>query len=86
MQRIPVASKNKREQYVERSLFEDLPELESFDEKVQSRYGKIAPDYKAETVKVEEDKEEKSPLIYEVDTFKTALCVEERDGIIYGNL
>lgn len=83
LESLPVASKNKREQYVERSLFEDLPELESFDEKVQSRYGTIAPNYKAETITSTQEKEEKSSLIYEVDTFKTALCVEERDGIIY---
>ena len=83
LESLPVASKNKREQYVERSLFEDLPALGSFDEKVQSRYGTIAPNYKAETITSTEEKEEKSSLIYEVDTFKTALCVEERDGIIY---
>ncbi|MEL1242388.1 transglutaminase family protein [Flavobacterium flavipallidum] len=87
---LPVTSKNNREIPVDRSPFEDLSPLHDYSKTVAERYGKIANDYVAPTrtaIKNEDSDEdievEKENLLFDVNTFATALCVEERDGIIY---
>ncbi|WP_153798615.1 transglutaminase family protein [Foetidibacter luteolus] len=98
---LPAVSKDNEPEKVERSLFEDLPELEHYHESIVSRYNtvsyhpprpqKIVPqetaaeekDKKKTPPKKQEEKEEEIKPLYEVETFKTALCVEARDGFIY---
>ncbi|MDP1813587.1 MAG: transglutaminase family protein [Leadbetterella sp.] len=82
LESLPKSSKNKREQPIERSPFEELPPLGDFHQSLAERYGTVSPPYKATETKVNEE-EEKENLLFEVDTFTTALCVEEREGIIY---
>jgi uncharacterized protein (DUF2126 family)/transglutaminase-like putative cysteine protease len=82
LESLPKSSKNKREQPIERSPFEELPPLGDFHTSLAERYGTVSPPYKAPETKVNEE-EEKENLLFEVDTFTTALCVEEREGIIY---
>jgi len=89
LESLPKTSKLKREHPVERSLFEELPPLGDFYQSLEERYGTNHPNYKAPEKKIsEEESEEKehsgvASLLFEIDTFSTALCVEERDGIIY---
>lgn len=84
LESLPKVSKNKREQPVSRSLFEELPPLSDYHQSLKERYGSTSKAYQANVVpKSEEEKEEKEPLLFEVETFSTAMCVEERDGIIY---
>lgn len=95
---LPHVAKNRREVPLERSPFEDLPAFEDFHSQVTQRYGKESVVYKApevavlsgkaeegtkvsKTIERIEDKEKK-PL-FDVDTIRTALSVEVRDGIIY---
>lgn len=90
---LPEIAKDKREQPIERSPFEDLPALGEYKSVVEARYGTIAAAYAAPVNKVteEEEKDKKAKkereadqaLLFEVPIIKTALCVEERDGIIY---
>ena len=82
LESLPKSSKNKREQPIDRSPFEELPPLGDFHTSLAERYGTVSPPYKATETKVNEE-EEKENLLFEVDTFTTALCVEEREGIIY---
>ncbi|HLO44069.1 MAG TPA: transglutaminase family protein [Leadbetterella sp.] len=81
LESLPKSSKNRREQPVERSPFEELPPLGEFHASLADRYDTVSPPYKAKDLKVEVGEEEN--LLFEVDTFATALCVEEREGIIY---
>jgi uncharacterized protein (DUF2126 family)/transglutaminase-like putative cysteine protease len=84
LESLPKSSKNKREQPVERSPFEELPPLGDFHQSLAERYGMVSPPYKApETTVKDEEEDEKENLLFEVETFTTALCVEEREGIIY---
>lgn len=88
LESLPKTSKLKREHPVERSLFEELPPLGDFYQSLEERYGTTSPNYKAPEKKVSEEEGEekekiKENLLFEIDTFSTALCVEERDGIIY---
>ncbi|MDJ1496599.1 transglutaminase family protein [Cytophagaceae bacterium DM2B3-1] len=98
LESLPYVTKNKREVAFDRSQFEDLPSLMDYQTKVSERYGTLAPPYQAPvatepTSHGEEEKDtkknfytnkgtEKAPL-FEVDTIRTALCVEEREGILY---
>nr|WP_299417892.1 transglutaminase family protein [uncultured Emticicia sp.] len=91
LESLPKTSKLKREHPVERSLFEELPPLGDFNLSLEERYGTTSPNYKAQEKKaLDEESEEKekensgdASLLFEIDTFSTALCVEERDGIVY---
>ncbi|CAG5008840.1 hypothetical protein DYBT9275_04368 [Dyadobacter sp. CECT 9275] len=91
---LPEVAKDKREQPIERSPFEDLPPLTDYFPIVEQRYGTVAPAYKPVFIQPveEDDRDEKKPtkqtepednLLFEVPIIKTALSVEERDGIIY---
>jgi uncharacterized protein (DUF2126 family)/transglutaminase-like putative cysteine protease len=85
---LPKVSKNKREAPVERSPFEDLLPLGEYQEGVEKRYGTIAPPYQSpakapSTTDEEAENDEGKSLLFEVETFATALSVEEREGIIY---
>jgi len=93
---LPAVAKEDEPQKVERSLFDELPELANFHETITSRYGLVyehpAPAQKIkyreksidkkEKKKISEDSEEIKPL-YEVPVIKTTLCVEARDNMIY---
>lgn len=94
---LPVQSKEKQPQRVERSTFENLPPLEHFHESITPRYGKVLESHEpvqkiteqeatTETNKQQQkaEPEEAEPEItMEIDTIRTALSVEARDGIIY---
>lgn len=92
---LPAVAKHQEAQKVERSLFEELPELSRYHETITARYGMISehpPELKIkyqETLVDEKDKkkikpaEEEIPLLYEIPVIKTALCTETRDGILY---
>jgi uncharacterized protein (DUF2126 family)/transglutaminase-like putative cysteine protease len=96
LESLPYVSKSKQENLAERSQFEDLPPLPEYQDLVASRYGTVAAvseniivkPKKSETGKKEKnskkatENEEKTPL-FEVETIRTALCIEERNGIIY---
>jgi uncharacterized protein (DUF2126 family)/transglutaminase-like putative cysteine protease len=82
LESLPKTSKKRREQLVERSVFEDLPPLGDFYQPLEKRYGTISEDYAAPK-KLITDEEDENELLFEIDTFITALSVEERDGIIY---
>ncbi|SDM53874.1 transglutaminase family protein [Siphonobacter aquaeclarae] len=82
---LPYVTTNRREKPVERSPFEELPPLGAFAPIVEQRYGAVTATYEAPVAPVlEEDEAEKErkPLFH-IDTIKTALAVEARDGIIY---
>jgi uncharacterized protein (DUF2126 family)/transglutaminase-like putative cysteine protease len=93
LESLPKTSKNNREFPVERSLYEELPELGDYHQGLDQRYGDLNDAYKApKRIKVKKDEDETSEeteedlnenLLFEVDTFATAMCIEERDGIIY---
>ena len=95
LESLPVIAKEDTPQIVERSLFEELPELDHFNETIKQRYGSIT-EHPAKPKKIEERiGEEKGEAIesneiaetenitHKVDVFKTALCIEVREGIIY---
>lgn len=101
LESLPVLSKAKTPQKVERSPFEIVPPLDFYHETITARYGKtlkstepapiVFPDKeetdekkKKEIKKLsEEDKEETIEPLFEVDTIRTALNVEVRDGLLY---
>jgi uncharacterized protein (DUF2126 family) len=88
LESLPKVAKEKKEPIVERSPFEELGTLGTYQAIAEKRYGTIAPDYQLPVVSktsLEEDKEEEKDksLLFELSTFTTALSVEERDGIIY---
>ena len=67
LESLPKTAKNKREQPVERSTFEDLPPLGEYHISLEERYGTISPSYKATERKLEEEEEEeKDNLLFEV--------------------
>ena len=84
LESLPEMSKLKREHPVERSSFEELPPLGDYAQTVEERYGSVSAPYKApEKKKIKDQESEKQNLLFEIETFPTAMCVEERDGIIY---
>jgi len=100
LESLAAVAKSDEPQKIERSLFDELPELEHYHETITGRYGlitvhpepkqklvyqkEVVPDKykKPEKKKPEEEETAKKPL-YEIPVIKTALCVEEREGIIY---
>ena len=76
LESLPEVSKEKQEPPIERSTFEDLSALGEYQKIAEARYGTAAPNYRSITQKEEKDG-------FEIETFTTALSVEERDGIIY---
>ena len=101
---LPEVAREDEPQKVERSLFEDLPELEHYDETILARYDTVSthppkPEKRkyADLIKEiwnpfkpkkKEEEKEKEPepepvRLFEVETIKTALCIEPREGIIY---
>lgn len=80
-----------RLEVVERSQFEEVGPLPAYNETISSRYGSVAEHHVPTSYIAEPDEEEKrlsnteSPVepTYEIDTIKTAVCVEARGGIIY---
>lgn len=95
LESLPVIAKEDTPQIVERSLFEELPELDHYNETIKKRYGSIT-EHPAKPIKINEDiaaenndetesTEASRPenITHKLDVFKTAMCVEVRDGIIY---
>ncbi len=82
---LPKISKNKREESVSRSTFEELPPLGDYHNSLEERYEKTLAKYNCYVKPKLKTKgiDKKNTLPIEVDTFPTAICVEERDGIIY---
>ncbi|MES1216274.1 MAG: transglutaminase family protein [Bacteroidota bacterium] len=99
---LPAVAKNKEPEKVERSLFENLPELEHYHDTITSRYGlitqhpvqkqklsfqdELADEKEFKPVKKkpgEPVEEEEIKPLFEVESIKTALCVEAREGLIY---
>ncbi|MBN9383330.1 MAG: transglutaminase family protein [Chitinophagaceae bacterium] len=72
---LPAIAKDREEQRVERSLFEELPPLENFQYTINSRYSQPPPPAGRPNAPqtVEQD----------VAVIKTTLCVETREGILY---
>jgi len=81
LESLPVMSKAAQPQQVERSLFEELPELADYHEAIISRYGRVIKEQDSRIPVTEEDAAEN--ISFGIKTIKTALCVEARDGIIY---
>ncbi|MEO5683593.1 MAG: transglutaminase family protein [Chitinophagaceae bacterium] len=96
---LAAVAKSDEPQKIERSLFDELPVLEHYDETITSRYGLVTQHpAKSKTVAKEEavaaDKitkpekqqpaeEKEAKPRYDIPVIKTALCVEARDGIVY---
>lgn len=96
---IPALAKGKQAEKVDRSLFENLPELDHFHENITGRYGqafaytappkqvkiekKVEQSEKIKEKKDGQEKKEESDLIYELPVIRTALCIEVREGILY---
>ncbi|MBS1566962.1 MAG: transglutaminase family protein, partial [Bacteroidetes bacterium] len=88
---LPALAKDQQPEKVERSLFDELPELERYHDTIRSRYGQISePPLPRQRVRLQEEEkdkkktpEEETKLLYEVPVIKTALCVEAREGIVY---
>ncbi len=97
LESLPAVAKGSEPHKVERSLFEELPVLDHFDETIVSRYGSVSehPLVEKKTTKDEPDEKDKKKIkkedpadaetkpLFEVELIKTALSVEARDGIIY---
>jgi len=102
LESLPVLTKSKTPQRIERSSFEPLPLLDRFHETITSRYGKVfenneplqrvQPQVNEEkkavkkTNEINKQIEEEAPepeITMEVDTIRTALSVEAREGFIY---
>lgn len=101
LESLPVLSKAKTPQKVERSPFEIVPPLDFYHETITARYGKILkstepapivfPDKEETDEKKKKEikklsaaeKEETIEPLFEVDTIRTALNVEVRDGLLY---
>ncbi len=94
LESLPVLSKDQEPPVVIRSLFEDLPLLESFHENIGARYGQIYPQPKPQETKnkptqqdaTTENKDSEKPepeITMEIPTIRTALSVEARNGFIY---
>ncbi len=94
---LPAVAKENEPQKVERSLFEELPELENYHETITGRYGLVFEHpVKKQKIKFQEKPPEKKDLekkkvieeeqikpLYEIPVIKTTLCVEAREGIIH---
>jgi uncharacterized protein (DUF2126 family)/transglutaminase-like putative cysteine protease len=96
---LPAVAKEHEPQKVERSLFEQLPELGHFHESIRSRYGQVSehmvlpqikyPDTVLEAMDSKKAKKridmeaEDTKPLFDVPVIKTALCVEAREGILY---
>ena len=96
---LPAVAKENEPQKVERSLFEELPELEHYDETIVSRYGTVswhpAPKQKItyqKEVVIEKDKkpekkkaaeEPETKPLFDIPVIKTTLCVEARESILH---
>lgn len=84
LESLPKVDENKIEPPVERSPFEELAALGDYQATAEQRHDTIAPDYQLPNLSEKDSTEEKDKsILFEVNTFITALSVEERDGIIY---
>ncbi|MGG9972753.1 DUF2126 domain-containing protein [Ferruginibacter sp. SUN002] len=92
---IPAVAKEDEPQIVERSLFEEVPPFENFDNTISGRYDTVSThnDPIKKTTKSKapmtgsgfqpRDEKEKPNITEAIPVIKTALCVEEREGVVY---
>jgi uncharacterized protein (DUF2126 family)/transglutaminase-like putative cysteine protease len=93
---LPAIAEEDEPQKVERSLFEQLPEMVDYHETIQNRYGQVTehaviPERIVAQKITEEEriksngspKPEDKTALYETGVVKTGLCVEIREGVIY---
>jgi len=95
LESLPVVAKKDEPERVERSLFDDLPDLAHFNETIKERYGQVTiHPAKMKAIPARENEEavegenkidhaETDNITRDINTIKTALCVEVREGIIY---
>jgi len=95
LESLPVVAKKDEPERVERSLFDDLPDLAHFNETIKERYGQVTiHPAKMKAIPAHENEEavegenkidhaETDNITRDINTIKTALCVEVREGIIY---
>ncbi|MBZ5857534.1 transglutaminase family protein [Flavihumibacter profundi] len=86
LESLPVVPKDEEPQLVERSLFEEVPVLGSFQEAISRRYATITvhpPVVKKALIEKTPAADHDQHIKFEVDIIKTALCVEAREGVIY---
>ncbi len=95
LESLPVVAKKNEPERVERSLFDDLPDLAHFNETMKERYGQVTiHPAKMKAIPARENEEavegenkidhaETDNITRDINTIKTALCVEVREGIIY---
>lgn len=82
---LPEVPEERKKYAIERSSFEELPPLathQAYQSVALTRYGTEAPPYQAPVRKKTNDNSKKAPL-FDVDTIRTALSVEAREGILY---
>jgi uncharacterized protein (DUF2126 family)/transglutaminase-like putative cysteine protease len=72
---LPAIAKDREEQKVERSLFEDLPPLGNSQHSINNRYSQASPR--------NEQALASQTIDHDVEVIKTTLCVEMREGILY---
>jgi uncharacterized protein (DUF2126 family)/transglutaminase-like putative cysteine protease len=85
LESLPVIAQSRLPQRVERSLFDELPALGHFHETISGRYGLLgnATALQRPSLFEEEIGEEEENITFDIETIKTALCIEAREGIIY---
>ncbi|QES90108.1 transglutaminase family protein [Rhizosphaericola mali] len=92
---LPVISKASSKVTFERSPFEEVTTLPQFEEAITRRYGTVTPFEEAPkreipiVTKEKEEKKKKEPeeieedVLFEIQTIKTAISIEIREGILY---
>lgn len=95
---LPEKARNVREEIPERSTFEERPPLNAdFSERIKKRYHTISAVYEPEIIpeqipdeeelkknaRPKKSEEKSTEILFEVDTIRTALSVQVRDGILY---
>ncbi|MEO6547127.1 MAG: transglutaminase family protein [Ferruginibacter sp.] len=97
---LPAVAKEDEPEKVERSLFDNLPPLEHYDEVINSRYDTVTihPPKSPKLTSTPEEEKEADPLkpkkkaapkesapepAFAIESIKTAICIEPRDGFIY---
>jgi hypothetical protein len=82
---LPKTSKNKREIVVDRSLFEDLPALDDYDEKKKTLWNYFETISSSKRVlsrrETEKNEEKTKPYLKLIHLLRQ--CIEERDGMLY---
>ena len=87
LESLPEVPEEKKKVFMEHSQFDDLMPLPEYHQTAENRYGTITPPYQPPVSKKKKEKKEdentEKKLLFEAETIRTALNVEDRDGIIY---